>query len=106
VIAARSSVGAHFTELGRPERLAYDSLVDFVPGVEPYSFGTDVQLMEEADGSIRIVMRVEPLHDEEWTVRLIAGPTNELDNLARLLEARGVAPVIPSRPAHAPSRAL
>jgi hypothetical protein len=105
VIAARSRVGAHFTELARPERLAYDSLVDFVPGVEPYSFGTDVQLMEEADG-LRIVMRMEPLHDEEWTERLIAGPTNELDNLARLLEARGVAPVIPSRPAHAPSRAL
>jgi hypothetical protein len=30
-------------------------------------------------------MQVEPLHDEVWTERLIAGRTNELDNLARLV---------------------
>ena len=76
-----------FTAIARPERLVYDSLVDFVPGVETYSFRTDVELEEEADG-LRIVMRMQPLHDEEWTGRLVAGRTNELDNLARLVEAR------------------
>ena len=28
-------------------------------------------------------MTIEPMHDEEWTNRLVAGRENELDNLAR-----------------------
>jgi len=32
-------------------------------------------------------MRVEPLHDAVWTDRLLAGRANELDNLARLVDA-------------------
>ena len=76
-----------FTQLARPDRLAYDTLIDFVPGVEPYLAATTVELMEEADG-LRITMRMAPLHDEEWTQRLAAGRRNELENLARLLERR------------------
>jgi uncharacterized protein YndB with AHSA1/START domain len=66
-----------FTEIDAPRRLAYDSLVDFVPGVEPYTFSTTVDT-------------VEAMHDEEWTQRLLAGRANELDNLARLVD-RGLA---------------
>jgi uncharacterized protein YndB with AHSA1/START domain len=76
-----------FTEIARAERLGYDTLVDFVPGVEPYTALTVVELMEEADG-LRIAMRMQPLHDEEWTARLVAGRETELENLARLLESR------------------
>ena len=32
-------------------------------------------------------MWVDPLHDQEWTERIVAGRTNELDNLERLLTA-------------------
>jgi hypothetical protein len=28
------------------------------------------------------------MHDDVWTERLLAGRTNELDNLARLIERR------------------
>jgi uncharacterized protein YndB with AHSA1/START domain len=73
-----------FTEVDEPRRLGYDSLVDFVPGVEPYWFATLVEL-EPAGGGTRVVMTVDPLHDEEWTQRLVAGRSNELDNLAAVL---------------------
>ncbi|MEN2742751.1 SRPBCC domain-containing protein [Microbacterium sp. X-17] len=73
-----------FTELSEPARIAYQSLVDFVPDHEPYEQLTEIDLVPEGDGT-RVVMRVEPLHDEEWTGRLLAGRANELDNLARLV---------------------
>jgi uncharacterized protein YndB with AHSA1/START domain len=73
-----------FTELERPRRLSYRSLIDFVPGHDPYEQLTVVDL-EPADDGTRVIMQVEPLHDEVWTERLIAGRTNELDNLARLV---------------------
>lgn len=73
-----------FTEVRRPNRLAYVSLIDFVPGHEPYEHLTTVEIEPAGDGS-RVVMKVAPMHDEEWTARLVAGRTNELDNLGRLL---------------------
>jgi uncharacterized protein YndB with AHSA1/START domain len=73
-----------FTEVEPVERLAYVSDVDFVPGVEPYEHLTTVDLASHEDG-VRVVMTVEPMHDEEWTQRLVAGRANELDNLGRLL---------------------
>ena len=47
-----------------------------------------VGLSPSADtpGATHVTMHMEPLHDQEWTDRLIAGRTNELDNLARLTE--------------------
>ena len=30
-------------------------------------------------------MELEPLHDETWTERILAGRANELDNLQRLV---------------------
>lgn len=76
-----------FTEVEPPRRLAYTSLVDFVPGVEPYEFLTTVEL-EPVDNGVHVVMTVEAMHDDVWTERLLAGRANELDNLGRLI-ARG-----------------
>ena len=74
----------HFTEIAEPKRLAYRSLIDFVPDHEPYEQLTTVDLEPAGDGT-RIVMKVEPLHDEIWTQRLLDGRANELDNLAKLV---------------------
>jgi len=74
-----------FTELSRPSRIAYRSLVDFVPGHEPYEQLTVVDL-EPVDEGTRVVMQVEPMHDAVWTERLLAGRANELENLARLVD--------------------
>jgi len=73
-----------FTEVAAPERLAYLSLVDFVPGTEPYEHLTTVELVPDGDG-VRVTMTVDPMHDEVWTERLLAGRADELDKLARVL---------------------
>ena len=73
-----------FTEINAPNRIAYESLADFIPDHEPYQQLTVVDLAE-ADGGTAVTMRMEPMHDEVWTERLIAGRSNELDNLARLV---------------------
>ena len=74
----------HFTELDEPRRLAYRSVVDFVPDHEPYEQLTVVELSPVEEGT-RIVMEMEPMHDDVWTERLVAGRANELDNLAALV---------------------
>ena len=76
-----------FTEVDEPTRLAYNSLIDFVPDKEPYEHLTVIDL-EPIDNRTRVVMTIEPLHDETWTQRLLAGRTNELDNLAAVLAQR------------------
>ena len=73
-----------FTRLDEPSRLAYQSLVDFVPDHEPYEFATEVELIP-TDAGTRVVMSVEPLHDDIWTQRLLDGRANELANLARIV---------------------
>jgi uncharacterized protein YndB with AHSA1/START domain len=73
-----------FTEVDEPSRLAYLSLIDFVPGVDPYQHLTVVTLERTATGT-DVAMEVEPLHDQDWTERLVAGRSNELDKLERLV---------------------
>jgi uncharacterized protein YndB with AHSA1/START domain len=74
-----------FTEVHEPSRLAYLSSIDFVPGQDPYDHLTIVTLERTGTGS-DVVMECAPLHDQEWTERLVAGRTNELDNLERLTD--------------------
>ena len=77
-----------FTEIDRPRHLAYSSLADFIPGVEPYDFMTVVDLEPVADGT-KVTMTVDAMHDEVWTERLLAGRSNELDKLAAVVAALG-----------------
>jgi hypothetical protein len=76
-----------FTELLAAKRIAYQSLADFIPGVEPYEFLTVVDLHPSGDG-VGVVMTVDPMHDDVWTQRLGAGRENELDNLAKVIERK------------------
>jgi uncharacterized protein YndB with AHSA1/START domain len=73
-----------FTEVVEPTRLAYTSLIDFVPGCDPYQHLTVVTLQQTPDGT-EVEMRLEPLHDQEWTERILTGRANELDNLQALV---------------------
>jgi uncharacterized protein YndB with AHSA1/START domain len=77
----------YFTDLDEPTRLGYRSVIDFVPDHEPYDQLTEIELTP-VEGGTRVVMRIEEMHDQEWTGRLVAGRTNELDNLARLVAAQ------------------
>jgi uncharacterized protein YndB with AHSA1/START domain len=76
-----------FTEIERPRRLAYASLTDFIPGVDPYEFMTVVEITPDKERT-QVVMTMDPLHDETWTERLVMGRQNELENLAQVLAAR------------------
>lgn len=76
-----------FTEIAEPTRLAYTSIIDFVPDHAAYEQLTEIELHPDGQGGTRVVMHVEPLHDEVWTQRLLAGRANELDNLAALVAA-------------------
>jgi hypothetical protein len=76
-----------FTEIDRPQRLAYTSLVDFVPDRPPYEFLTVVEL-QAADSGVTVTMTVDSMHDHVWTERLLAGRENELDKLAALINGR------------------
>ncbi len=78
-----------FTEVVAPSRLAYRSLVDYVPDHEPYEHLTLIEL-EPCENGVTVAMTMEPLHDEVWTERLIAGRANELDNLTALIVRRQV----------------
>jgi uncharacterized protein YndB with AHSA1/START domain len=76
-----------FTEVSEPTRLAYTSLVDFVPDHEPYEHLTEIDITPTEDGT-KVVVTIEPMHDDVWTERIVAGRTNELDNLANVVADR------------------
>jgi uncharacterized protein YndB with AHSA1/START domain len=76
-----------FTEVSPPTRVGYLSLVDFVPGLEPYEHLTVVDITPAGDRT-QVVMTVDPMHDETWTQRILAGRSNELDNLEAAIARR------------------
>jgi uncharacterized protein YndB with AHSA1/START domain len=73
-----------FTEVTPTSRLCYTTVVDFVPGVAPYEVLTEVDL-RPTDECVDVTMTIEPMHDAEWTQRLVMGRENELDNLAKVV---------------------
>jgi uncharacterized protein YndB with AHSA1/START domain len=76
-----------YTEVLRPRRLGYDNLVDFVPGVEAYNAATLVELHPIPDG-VRLILRLDAMHDEVWTQRAVQGWEMELGKLDRLIAGR------------------
>jgi uncharacterized protein YndB with AHSA1/START domain len=76
-----------FVEVTPPTRLAYRSLIDFVPDHEPYEHLTTIDI-EPAGDRTDVVMTLDPLHDEAWTQGHRAHRLNELDKLAAALKRR------------------
>ena len=76
-----------FTEVAPPVRLAYLSLIDFVPGHEPYEHLTTIDI-EPAGDRTNVAMTIDPLHDEGWTQGYRLHRGQELDNLEAALKRR------------------
>ena len=76
-----------FTEVAPPARLAYLSLIDFVPDHEPYEHLTTIDI-EPAGDRTNVVMTLDPLHVETWTQGYRAHRGNELDNLEAAIRRR------------------
>jgi hypothetical protein len=55
-----------FHRVSPPTRLAYLSLIDFVPDHEPYEHLAVVDITSASDRT-DVVMTVDPMHDETWT---------------------------------------
>lgn len=69
-----------FSEIVPKSRLCYDSVADFIPGVKAYTVATEVQF-SEVKGGVRMQIRFDRMHDEEWTQRMCAGMESQLDRL-------------------------
>jgi uncharacterized protein YndB with AHSA1/START domain len=76
-----------YTEVSPQNRLAYKTLTDFVPGVEPYDVATIVELRETADG-VAVTITFDAMHDDAWTERARAGHESQLGKLDALLAAQ------------------
>ncbi len=77
-----------YTEVTPPTRLAYKTLTDFVPGVEPYEVATVVELTATPDG-VKLTLTFDAMHDDIWTERARAGHESQLGKLDALLAAQG-----------------
>jgi uncharacterized protein YndB with AHSA1/START domain len=75
-----------YTEVTPGKRLAYKTVADFVPGVEPYEVGTVVEFQATTAG-VRLVIAIDAMHDEIWTERSRAGNESQLRKLDTLLGA-------------------
>jgi uncharacterized protein YndB with AHSA1/START domain len=82
-----------FTEVAPPTRLAYRSLIDFVPGHDPYDHLTTIGI-EPAGDRTNLVMTIDPLHDETWTQQHRAHRADELDHLEAAVRRRSVGRVV------------
>ncbi|HLK02081.1 MAG TPA: SRPBCC domain-containing protein [Streptosporangiaceae bacterium] len=76
-----------YTEVAPATRLAYRSLIDFVPGHDPYEHLTRIDI-EPAGDRTNVVMTLEPLHDEAWTQQHRAHRVSELDKLEAAIRRR------------------
>jgi uncharacterized protein YndB with AHSA1/START domain len=77
-----------YVEVSPPHRLAYKTLTDFVPGVEPYEVATVVELKATA-GSVQVTITFDAMHDDVWTERARAGHESQLRKLDALFAAQG-----------------
>ena len=77
-----------YTEVVPKQRLAYDALTDFIPGVEPYTVATLVAFQASAQG-VNMVLTLDAMHDETWTKMAVMGWEDQLGKLVETLAARG-----------------
>ncbi len=77
-----------FTEVIPPRRLAYRSMVDFVPGVDAYEVETLLELHEVDGGGTQLVLTFDAMHDDRWTQLARMGHESELERLERVISSR------------------
>jgi hypothetical protein len=61
--------------------------VDFVPGVAPYEVPLSVDFSLAPNG-VRMIVTLDPMHDEAWTGRMVAGWESELRKLEKVIAKR------------------
>ena len=79
-------VNARFGEVRPLERLAIINSIDFLPEVEPYESTILVEFFRTG-ASVRMVVTLEPMHDEMFTRMSKTGFTSQLAKLDRRFAA-------------------
>ncbi|MCI4317963.1 MAG: hypothetical protein L3J96_05435, partial [Thermoplasmata archaeon] len=77
-----------YTEVTLWERLAYVTIVDFVPDAAAYELGVVVEFRAMGD-EVRVKLTSEVMHNREWTRRALMGWSSQFDRLRQLIEAGG-----------------
>src|SRR5262249_54678332 len=76
-----------FTQIKPLERLILTHVIDFLPGVKPYE-STMVAEFFPSGESVRMVARLDPMQDEEFTRMSTMGFTSQLTKLDKRFGAR------------------
>jgi uncharacterized protein YndB with AHSA1/START domain len=76
-----------FVEIRPHERLAITHMIDFLPGVKPYESTMVVELFPSG-ASVRMVITLDPMHDDEFTKMSTMGMTSQLTKLERRFGGR------------------
>ena len=69
-----------FSEIRPHDRLAITNVIDFLPGVIPYE-STIVAEFFPMGETVRIVLTLDPMHNEEFTKMATEGFTSQLSKL-------------------------
>ena len=75
-----------FTEFRPHERLAITHVIDFLPGVPVYDSTMVVDLFPSGD-QVRMVVTLDPMHDDEFTRMSTMGFTSQLTKLDKRFAA-------------------
>jgi uncharacterized protein YndB with AHSA1/START domain len=73
---------ARFSEFKPHQRLAITCVIDFLPGVKPYEHTAHVDFFPSGQ-DVRMVITIEPMHDEEFTNMTAMGITSQLTKLEK-----------------------
>jgi uncharacterized protein YndB with AHSA1/START domain len=86
-LALSSEFQRTYIEVSAPSRLAYLSVIDFIPGEQSYEHLAVVEI-EPAGSRTTLVMTLDPLHDKTWTEQYREHRDGELDKLAAAIDRR------------------
>jgi uncharacterized protein YndB with AHSA1/START domain len=78
---------ARFSEFRPLERLVFAIMMDFLPGVEPYENPLMVDFFPSGEW-VRMVVTLNPMHDEEFTRMAAEGLASQFRNLDKLFQGR------------------
>jgi len=76
-----------FAEISPHARLAITHVIDFLPGVKPYDSTMVVEFFPAGE-SVRMVVTLDPMHNEEFTRMSTMGFTSQLTKLDKRFGGR------------------
>ena len=78
---------SRFSEFRPMERLVFAIMMDFLPGIGPYESTLMVDFFASGEW-VRMVVTLNPMHDEEFTRMAAEGLESQFRNLDRLFQGR------------------